>query len=171
MNTFFCVLTLNVLVGFPNRPKSLSPGTGSRSLQNNALIHEWLWTKHLKILCYFVVTSLRIPCSVQRPYHWHGLSKFVSKLPLGSRHDTNSNKPWDTSFIICHIRKFLVDFFIMIISLGLKWPHPVSAFPPMRDLRMQWSRACSLVCQSGPSKMFLRTWALDMKGKKPETRV
>lgn len=60
---FYRVLTLNVLVALLDRAMSLSPGTGSQSLQSNAVMHEWLWTEHIKIPCYFAVTSLRNPCS------------------------------------------------------------------------------------------------------------
>ena len=37
---FILVLTLNIHVAFYDSAKSLSPGTGSRSLQNNAEMNE-----------------------------------------------------------------------------------------------------------------------------------
>ena len=83
----------------------------------------------------------------------HGLLEFVSGPPLGGGLDENSGRPWN----LIHsppcrtpCRLFIHEVFFGPLGLHLRvWSELGRSLPfrPMRALRLQWSRALSLVCE------------------------
>ena len=113
---------------------------------------------------------------IQRPHHWHGLLEFASTLPLGGGPDANSDWPWNTIFNFpCRnpCRLFIHDrIFGPLGPRLLVWNELGRSrhFRRMRDRKMQWLWAFSLVCQVALTTN-LRFLCMNMPGGQGASRM
>ena len=92
----------------------------------------------------------------------HGFLEFTSDPPLGDEPDENSKRPWN--LIHSPPCRTPCRLFIHEVSFGPLGLHLCvwselersPPFQPMRALRLQWSRAFSLVCEVALSSDLLK---------------